>query len=149
MRVSINHGATMALTPKQEKFAQVYVQAGNASEAYRQAYNAERMKPESIASKASVLLKQGNVSSRVNEIRAELAKRNTVTLDTLLRELEEARGVALGAETPQSSAAVAATMGKAKLLGLDKQLVEVSGSMSVNLTATQVAALNTVLDREY
>jgi len=33
----------------------------------------------------------------------------------------------LTAETPQSSAAVAATMGKAKLTGLDKQIIEHSG----------------------
>ena len=35
------------LTPKQEKFAQVYVECGNASEAYRQAYNAENMQDDS------------------------------------------------------------------------------------------------------
>ncbi|RIQ42397.1 terminase small subunit, partial [Bordetella avium] len=37
------------------------------------------------------------------------------------------RQAALSAETAQSSAAVAATMGKAKLLGLDKQVIEHSG----------------------
>ena len=41
--------------------------------------------------------------------------------------MEEARQAALTAERPQSAAAVAATMGKAKLLGLDKQIVEVTG----------------------
>ena len=37
------------LTPKQERFCQVYIETGNASEAYRAAYNAEKMKPESVA----------------------------------------------------------------------------------------------------
>ena len=40
---------------------------------------------------------------------------------------------ALAAETPQASAAVGATMGKAKLLGLDKQIIDhrsADGSMS-------------------
>lgn len=38
----------MALTQKQEAFALAYFETGNASEAYRRAYNAENMKPESI-----------------------------------------------------------------------------------------------------
>jgi hypothetical protein len=39
-------------------------------------------------------------------------------VDTLLGELDEARDVALGAEMPQTSAAVQATTVKAKLLGM-------------------------------
>ena len=42
----------MKLTPKQEKFAQVYVETSNASEAYRQAYDALKMKPETITRKS-------------------------------------------------------------------------------------------------
>jgi hypothetical protein len=42
--------------------------------------------------------------------------------------LEEARRIALGAETPQTSAAVSATMGKAKLVGLDKQILDMRSS---------------------
>lgn len=52
-----------------------------------------------------------------------------VTVESLTEELEEARKAALGAENPQCGAAVSATMGKAKLYGLDKQLVEHSGSI--------------------
>ena len=54
-------------------------------------------------------------------------ERHEITVDTLLAELEEARKAALCAETPQTSAAVSATMGKAKLLGLDKKIVELTG----------------------
>ena len=50
--------------------------------------------------------------------RAEIAKRNELTIDDIIKELEEARTAALTAESPQSSAAVAATMGKAKVLGM-------------------------------
>lgn len=42
-----------------------------------------------------------------------------VTRDSILAELEEARCVALNQEKPQAGAAVAASMGKAKLLGLE------------------------------
>ena len=123
----------MKLTPKQEKFAQVYVETSNASEAYRQAYDASRMKQESIAVKASELLSSGNVTVRVQQIREELAKASQIGLKELIEELEQARQAALGCESPQSSAAVAATMGKAKLLGLDKQVIDHTssdGSMS-------------------
>lgn len=117
----------MPLTPKQEAFALAYVETGNASEAYRRSYNAKKMKPEVIAVKASELLAHGKVSVRVKELQAAHAKRHQLTVDDLLKELEEARVTALTAETAQSSAAVAATMGKAKLLGLDKQVIEHTG----------------------
>lgn len=114
----------MGLTPKQEKFAQVYVETSNASEAYRQSYNASNMKQESIAVNASKLLSNTNVTLRVQQIREDLSKSAQIGLKELLEELEEARLAALEADTPQSSAAVAATMGKAKLLGLDKQIID-------------------------
>lgn len=117
----------MALTPKQEAFALAYVETGNASEAYRRAYDAGKMKPGVVAVKASELLAHGKVSVRVAELQAALVERHKLTVDDLLRELEEARQAALTAETAQSSAAVAATMGKAKLLGMDKQVLEHSG----------------------
>lgn len=107
------------LNPKQEKFAQLYVQLGNASEAYRQAYNSTA-KPESVNVNASKLLSETKVSLRVEEIREALRANHGITLQDLLKELEEARKAALSAETVQSSAAVNATMSKAKLLGFDK-----------------------------
>ena len=107
------------LNPKQEKFCQLYVQLGNASEAYRQAYNSTA-KPESVHVRASELLSNSKVSVRVDEIREALRANHGITLQDLLKELEEARKAALSAETVQSSAAVNATMSKAKLLGFDK-----------------------------
>ncbi|WP_312450076.1 terminase small subunit [Stutzerimonas nitrititolerans] len=110
----------MSLTPKQEAFCSAYLETGNASEAYRRAYNAENMKAATIAVKASELLANGKVAVRLAEMREATAKRNQITVDDLLRELEEARTKALNCENPQSSAAVSATLGKAKLLGLDR-----------------------------
>ena len=124
----------MALTIKQEKFAQLVVELGDNSKAYRGAYDASRMKPESVHRKARELIENVKVAARIDELRAEAAKAHRCTVDSLLRELEEARTVALSCETPQSSAAVAATMGKAKLCGLDKQLVELSGTITTRST---------------
>ena len=115
------------LTPKQEAFAAKYVECGNASEAYRECYDAENMQPESIHVAASRLLSDAKVALRVKELRDAIAEAAKLTVADLLRELEEARTAALTAETVQASAAAAATMGKAKLLGLDKQSLELTG----------------------
>jgi phage terminase small subunit len=117
----------MALTPKQEAFALAYVETGNASEAYRRAYNAGNMKPAVIAVKASELLAHGNVSVRVKELQDAALDEHKITMSDILRELEEARVVALQQEKPQAAAMVAASMGKAKLLGMLTDKTEVTG----------------------
>lgn len=117
----------MTLTIKQEAFCQAYIETGNASEAYRTAYAADKMKPETVNRNAKSLLDNNKIATRVAELQGEIKQRHNVTVDSLIAELEEARQAALTAETPQSSAAVAATMGKAKLTGLDKQVIEISG----------------------
>ena len=116
----------MALTIKQENFCRAYIETGNASEAYRQAYDAENMKPETINRKAKELLDNGKITARVDELKAVHAERHDVTVDSLTTEYEEARGVAK--DTKQPSAMVSATTGKAKLHGLvtDKQEAKVT-----------------------
>lgn len=123
--------AARKLTPKQEAFCLAYIETGNASEAYRQAYSASRMKSATVNSKAYELLRNGEITARIDELKANHAKRHEITVDDLIAELEEARQLAI--DTSQSGSAVTATMGKAKLLGLDKQLVEHSGEVDMNL----------------
>ena len=47
----------MKLTVKQEKFALKYAECGDASKAYRHAYDAENMKPSTINEKACLTLR--------------------------------------------------------------------------------------------
>ena len=108
----------MSLTIKQERFCMVYVETGNASEAYRQAYNAENMSNEAIGVEACRLLDHPSVALKVKELKSGHIKRHELTIDDLVKQLEEARQVALTLENPQCSAAISATMGTAKLLGL-------------------------------
>lgn len=77
----------MALTQKQENFCLSYVEQGNASEAYRQSYNASKMKPESVQRKACELMDNVNVTARIEELRAAAEKRTGITQDRVLREL--------------------------------------------------------------
>lgn len=141
------------LTEKQEKFCRAFIETGNQSEAYRRAYNAENMKPETISVKACELMKNGNVAVRMEELRKRAMNRHDCTVDSLVAELEEIKRVALAADTPQTSAAVSAVMGKAKLCGLDKQVVEHTGGVelahSVVLTAAQQKMIDRLLDDEY
>lgn len=78
-------------------------------------------------------LKKPQIAAEIDKRQAALAETHGVTLASLLRELDEARAAALSAETVQSSAAVAATMAKAKLTGLvvDKIKSETSGTLTL------------------
>lgn len=120
------------MTPKQEQFARLYVETGNASEAYRQAYNADNMKPETVTNEAYKLLQDPDISAMVDGLKEEARQRHAVTVDDLLHELEQARAAALAAPTPQSSAAVSATMGKAKMLGLLVDKAEIKAETEIS-----------------
>lgn len=120
------------MTPKQEQFARLYVETGNASEAYRQAYNADNMKPETVTNEAYKLLQDPDISAMVDGLKEEARQRHAVTVDDLLHELEQARAAALAAPTPQSSAAVSATLGKAKMLGLLVDKAEIKAEAEIS-----------------
>ena len=109
------------MTPKQELFAQAYLVTSNASEAYKRAYDTQA-NANTINRKASQLLKHPEVIKHLADLQAIHRQRHKLTIDDLLQELEQSRLLAL--ENIQCSAAVTATMSKAKLLGLDKQIIE-------------------------
>ena len=62
----------MSLTAKQEKFAQSLADGKTQADAYRAAYSSAKMKPESIWSKASELMADVKVASRVASLKALL-----------------------------------------------------------------------------
>ena len=84
------------LTPKQEKFCQLYIELGNASEAYRQSYNAENMKTETITTRAKAMLKKGPIKVRINELQEYHLKRHSVTVDNIIADLQELRDICMG-----------------------------------------------------
>ena len=110
------------LTPKQEKFCLKYIETGNASEAYRQAYDAENMKSATINRNATALLDNNNITTRLEELRSMHVRRHKVTVDSITAELEDAKAFAKQEANP--SALVSAIMGKAKIHGLDKLIIE-------------------------
>jgi len=76
-----------ALTVKQERFATAYIETGNASEAYRIAYDADGMTPASVHREAHAVLDNPKVASRVAALQAELRERHKVTADRIVEEL--------------------------------------------------------------
>ncbi|MBT5226845.1 MAG: terminase [Proteobacteria bacterium] len=104
-----------ALTPKESTFARLYVETGNATEAYRQAYDHNGNDATACRGAHDVLHRQ-TVAAYVANLQAEHRERHKVTVDQLTDQLEKARQVAMDARN--AAAAVQAIMGKAKLHGL-------------------------------
>lgn len=110
--------------PKHERFAQELAKGATADEAYQSAgYKPHRGNASTLRANQSIL-------DRVSELQQKAAERAIVTIDDIARQLDDDRSFAR--QNGASSAAVAATMGKAKVLGLIVDKHDVSGS--INLT---------------
>lgn len=120
----------MKLTDRQEKFCVKFVECGNASEAYRHAYNCEKWKLNSVNRKASELSHNVKVVARVAELKELVAEEHKITMEKIVIELEEARQIAIEDRNPASM--VSATMGKAKVAGLLIDKKELSGKVEVS-----------------
>ena len=71
----------MALTPKQELFAQEVASGKTQADAYRSAFNVKpTTKPETTYKRACELMADGNISGRVAELRAAAAERVVWTM---------------------------------------------------------------------
>lgn len=130
-----------SLTPKQEAFALAYVETGNASEAYRRAYDVGAdTKPETIWPNASRTLADSKVTARVKELQDEARRLTLVSVGTLTQELEDARAHAMK-DPKGAAAAVSAVMGKAKLhklLDEDKSAAGVHVTVVIDQTDARI-----------
>ncbi len=109
------------LTTKQQLFVSAYCSNGfNGTQAALEAGYSEA----TAYSIANENLKKPEIIGEIDKYKASISEKHMITVEGLIKELEEARQAALSAETPQSSAAISATMGKAKLCGLDKQIID-------------------------
>ena len=83
------------LTLKQEAFCQAFIRLGDKSAAYREAYNASRMKSETIHEMASKLSSNHKVTTRIKELQIKLAaiaeKKFNITAEEMLRHLNVLR----------------------------------------------------------
>lgn len=77
------------LTPKQDAFVLAYLETGNASEAYRRAYDTRNMQPVTIHNRARELVKQQTVKGRIDELRNEAVENATIDRAGVLKMLTE------------------------------------------------------------
>jgi len=108
-----NESAFNGLTNKQANFVDEYMKDSNAKQAAIRAGYSERS-AQAIGARN---MGRPNIRMAIAELRQDVAIRNRLTVDDLIQELEEARKEGKNASIAQSSAMVAATMGKAKMLG--------------------------------
>jgi phage terminase small subunit len=78
------------LTPKQEAFCQAICDGMNQSDAYRHAYNAANMKPETVNKKAYELINDGHVTARIQELRGKLESKQMWTREQSINKAVEA-----------------------------------------------------------
>lgn len=107
-----------SLTVKQEAFVRAFLESGNASKAYRTAYNAENMKDNAIHVSASQLLANPKIAIRVKEARESSAKRHDITIAKLTDMLVDAYHLAMKESVEAPAAAVSAVLAIGKLHGL-------------------------------
>ena len=114
----------MKLTPKQERFAQEVASGKSQADAYRAAFDVNvgtkpetiqqsacrLSKPETIHSKASVLMADGKVAARVAELREPVVQKAQITLESHLADLQMLRDKAM--ESNQLSAAISAEIAR-------------------------------------
>ena len=118
------------LTAKQARFKDEYLIDNNATQAaIRAGYSKKTAK-----SQGQRLLTNVDIKAAIKAGQKDIAKRNGLTIDDILDELEEARKIAKA--EGKGAPMVAASMGKAKLLGLivDKAETKTEGNISIDIS---------------
>jgi len=133
----------MKITPKIEAFCQAIVSGSSQSDAYRKAYNAERMKAETIHNKAYALMKKGEIRARIEEIRKPVIEKVRYGLEDAMKEAEEAMQICRRKE--QGGAMVAAVQLRSKLNGL---IVEKRENRNGPLEELPDSSLDNIINRK-
>lgn len=117
------------LTAKQEKFCQGVAKGLNYSDAYREAYNAGKMKPESVNRLATELMKDIKIKSRVDELKQKATEEIKYTVEDSFLKLSEIQALAM--KNKKLSDAIKAEELKGKLKGLYVEKREISGGLDL------------------
>lgn len=144
----------MNLTPKQEAFVLHYFEYGNASKAYRHAYNAQSMKEATINNNAHNLLQKSEITARLSELQAKAQSRTEWSVERVLKQYEEIIEIGLGKKSAKRMVTQSigggisetveldlcdtnlvsvnqALQGISKILGFYKHTVEISTEISL------------------
>jgi phage terminase small subunit len=124
----------MALTLKQENFCLAYIETGNASEAYRRAYDADKTSAPVINVNAKKLLDSNKIALRIAELRKPVIEQVQITLKSHLEKLAELRDKAEADEKWQPAIQAEVARGKASGLYVDKIEVTVTEGLADRLS---------------
>lgn len=113
------------LTLKQDNFVLAYIETGNASEAYRRAYDTSKMNENSVNRKAKELLDNVKITARIAELRKPVVEQVQITLKSHLDKLAELRDKA--EYDAKWQAAIQAEVARGKASGLYVDRVEQTG----------------------
>ena len=128
----------MALTAKQEAFCQAIADGKNQSDAYRLAYNAEKMKPESVQVQASKLISDPKVAIRIQELKSKLESKQLWTREQSINKAIEAIEMASNNGKPLEILKGVEVLNK--MHGYDapiKHDVKSTGGFSINIVTTK------------
>ena len=87
------------LTAKQEAFAQAIADGMGQADAYRMAYDAEGMKDSTVYPKASRMMNEGKIRARIDELKAQVVKKQLWTREMSVKGLIQAYRIAQDAKT--------------------------------------------------
>lgn len=120
----------MALTAKQEKFAQSVAEGMTQSAAYRAAYSTKNMSDGAIYTESSDLAAHPRVSLRIAELQAAALQRNEITVDSLTRDLKQAQKMCIDGNDPKGAVQAMNSLMKLHGLGLERKEVTVKDDVS-------------------
>jgi phage terminase small subunit len=103
-----------SITAQKQRFIEAYLISSNATQSAIDAGYSKR----TASVQASRMLKEDVIQDAIQDARHAASERNKITVDHLIDELEAARQIAK--DERNASAMISATLGKAKILGLDK-----------------------------
>jgi len=128
------------LTLKQESFCLAFLETGNATAAYRNSYNAARMKETTVNKRASELLARGEIAGRLAELRQPAIEKAELTLQGHLAELATLRDQAK--EKGMLSVAVAAETARGKAAGFYRNAEGTGTAVQVNIDSRRPEELS-------
>jgi hypothetical protein len=113
----------MALTPKQERFAQLVAEGKTQADAYRGAYDVgENTKAATVIKRAGELMTDGAITGRIEELRKPIIEAVGITLESHLKDLMTLRNLAV--KNNQINAAITAEIARGKAAGVSTDRVE-------------------------
>jgi phage terminase small subunit len=137
------------LSVKQEKFCKKFLECGDASNAYRFAYNAEGMKQNTVGRKAHELKNHPKVAAKLRLMQEKQQIKHEITLETVTSDLLEARELARTLKKPEPMISATAHIARIHGIGTDDPTLRPLTNINLNFTDDMLySMLNRYADKK-